>query len=291
MVFRIILLCILGSSLSSCKLSEREVMVPAYIYINKPKFVTNSDNSQGFASAMINDLWLFDNEIIRGLYAVNAKVPVQREGITNIRLTNGVKGDGNGEQRIIYPMYTSYTQVDTLVPNKTDTVTATFTYLENAVFPFIEDYDGNGTRFEFNPTLKQIGDTVIRDNGPGAWLPGNNSGRIELKSAAQGAILEMYSQVYTKWPQFTPFFLEMDYKGNIPITVGLYATNPAGETSQFPMFITRPIENWNKLYLNMEAEINKRGAGIQYRLFFRFSKGSVANPEAWLDNIKIVYLD
>ena len=54
----------MGSSLSSCKLSEREVMVPAYIYINKPKFVTNSDNSQGFASAMINDLLGINIEVV-----------------------------------------------------------------------------------------------------------------------------------------------------------------------------------------------------------------------------------
>lgn len=277
--------------LSSCKPTDREVMLPSYVYVAKPKFVTPSDNSRGYPSAAINDIWVFDNELVRGLHAIGSKVPIQRRGKTNIRFTAAVKSDGNTEQRIIYPMYTSFSKAYDLVELETDTVEASFTYLDNAVFPFIEDFDGNGSRFEYNPALKQFGDTIIRDRGAGALNPGNFAGRVELKSTDERGVLELYSQVYTSWPLYTPFYFEMDYKGTIPITVGLYATNASGETKQFPMFITNPKESWNKLYLNLEPEINDRGAGIQYRLFIRFSKGSVANPEAWIDNLKIVYLD
>jgi hypothetical protein len=228
---------------------------------------------------------------VRGLHFIGANVPIQKVGKTKIRFTTAIKSDGNLEQRVIYPMYTSFSKEVDLVQLETDTVEATFTYLSNTVFPFIEDFDGNGSRFEYNPALKQVGDTIIKDKGEGAFTPGNFAGRIELKSADPKGILEVYSQVYTSWPRFTPFYFEMDYKGNIPITVGLYATSSSGETKQFPMFITNPISQWNKIYINFEPEINKRGTGMQYRLFLRFSKGSVPNPEAWIDNLKIVYLD
>lgn len=276
--------------LNSCK-ADREVVLPSYVYVAKPTFTTPTDRSKGFASAAINDIWVFDNEIVRGLHAIGTKVPIQNTGKRNIRFTAAIKSDGNSEQRIIYPMYTSFTAPYDLKALETDTVNATFTYLDNTVFPFIEDFDGNGSRFEYNPALKQVGDTIIKDKGEGALVPGNFAGRIELKSTDPKGVLEVYSQVYTNWPRFTPFYFEMDYKGNIPVVVGLYATNAAGETKQFPMFITNPIEKWNKLYLNLEPEINDRGAGIQYRIFLRFSKGSVANPEAWIDNLKVVYLD
>jgi len=277
--------------LFGCKVSDREVFLPSYVHVAKPVFKTPSDNSQGFPSAAINDLWVFDNEIVRGLHVIGANVPIQKVGNTKIRLTAAVKSDGNLEKRVIYPMYTSFSKEVDLVQLETDTVEASFTYLGNTIFPFIEDFDGNGSRFEYNPALKQVGDTIIKDKGVGAFSPGNFAGRIELKSTDAKGILEVYSQVYTNWPRFTPFYFEMDYKGNIPITVGLYATNASGETKQFPMFITNPIAQWNKLYLNLEPEINSRGTGMQYRLFMRFSKGSVANPEAWIDNLKIVYLD
>ncbi len=276
---------------ATCKVSDREVYLPSYVYVAKPKFVTKSDNSQGYPSAAINDLWVFDNEIARGLHATGSKVPIQRTGKTKIRVTAAIKSDGNSEQRIIYPMYTSFSKEFELTELGTDTVEGTFSYLENAIIPFVEDFDGNGSRFEYNPALKQVGDTILKDKGIGALNPGNFAGKVVLNSVDPKGFLEVYSQVYTNWPIYTPFYFEMDYKGNIPIVVGLYATNSSGETKQFPMFITNPIENWNKLYLNLEPEINDRGAGIQYRLFLRFSKGSVANPEAWIDNLKIVYLD
>ncbi len=278
-------------SLFGCKVSDREVFLPAYVHVAKPIFKTPTDNSQGFPSAAINDLWVFDNEFVRGLHYIGSNVPIQKVGKTKIRFTAAVKSDGNLEKRVIYPMYTSFSKEIDLVQLETDTVEASFAYLSNTVFPFIEDFDGNGSRFEYNPSLKQVGDTIIKDKGIGAFVPGNFSGRIELKSAEKNGILEVYSQVYTSWPRFTPFYFEMDYKANIPITVGLYATNSSGETKQFPMFISNPISQWNKMYINFEPEINKRGTGMQYRLFLRFSKGTVANPEAWIDNLKIVYLD
>jgi hypothetical protein len=72
----------------------------------------------------------------------------------------------------------------------------------------------------------------------------------------------------------------------------MYATSNNGtEVSKFPVYVANPKSGWNKLYLDLESEINQRGAGVQYRIFLSFSKGTVANPEAWIDNLKVVYLD
>jgi hypothetical protein len=166
-----------------------------------------------------------------------------------------------------------------------------FTYVENTVFPIIEDYDQSGLEFEYNNQYKQAGDTIIKDNSSGAWLPGNYSGRVELKSGVSGSFLEIYSKVFSDWPLFTAFFLELDYKCNIPIIIGLYATNKNLETTRVTMFIANPKTNWNKLYLDLQPEISSRGNNMQYRLFFTFSPEGIANPEAWIDNIKVVYLD
>jgi hypothetical protein len=179
-----------------------------------------------------------------------------------------------------------------LTENKVDSVQPIFTYVENAIFPFVEDYDGNGLQFEYNPQFKLNGDTIIKDKSDKAWLPGKNSGRVQMGSGASSEyILEIYSKVYNNWPIYTDFYLEMDYKGNIPITVGLYATNAQFETSRVKMYITNPKEDWNKLYLDLQPEINSRGRNMQYRLFISFNRADVPNPEAWIDNIKIIYLD
>ncbi len=275
--------------LSSCK--QKDVMIPSYLHLNASQLDTKTDKSQGYPSAKIDDYYVFSNGETRGVLAVNSTMPLQNIGKTRIIISPGIKYNGMTEQRAIYPMFNFYQKEIDLAAERVDTVKPVFTYVENTIFPIIEDYDKNGLEFEYNPQFKQIGDTIVKDNSSGAWLPGNYSGRIELKSAVTGSFLEIYSKVFSDWPVFTPFFLELDYKGNIPIVIGLYATNKNLETTRVRMFIANPKTNWNKLYLDLQSEISSRGANMQYRLFFTFSPEGVVNPEAWIDNVKVVYLD
>ncbi len=275
--------------ISSCK--QKEVMVPSYVYLSPAQLITKSDGSQGYASAKTEDLYVFSNGETRGIIAANSTIPLQNIGKTNIRISPGIKYNGMAEQRAIYPMFKYFEKDYDLKAGVVDTIKTVFNYVENTVFPLIEDFDGGGLSFEYNPAFKQIGDSLIKDNSSNAWMPGRNSGKVVLNSGVAGSFLEVYSRVFSNWPRFTPFYLEMDYKGNIPITVGLYATDAQLTTSRFAMFILNPKTGWNKLYLDLEPEINKRGANMQYRVFLSFNKGDVVNPEAWIDNLKVVYLD
>ncbi|MBP7512272.1 MAG: hypothetical protein KA981_10095 [Bacteroidia bacterium] len=274
----------------SCK--KKEVMVPSYVYLAQSTLTTKFDNTQGYPSAGVNDYYIFANGEVKGLFGVNATIPLQQIGKTNIKISPGIKYNGMSEQRIIFPMFNFYEVDMDLGAERVDTIKPKFTYVENAVFPLIEDYDGSGLAFEYNPQYKNIGDTLYKDNSAAAWLPGENSGKVELKSSESSSTLELYSKVFNNWPRFTPFYLELDYKGNIPITIGLYVTTNGGtEVNKFPVYVTNARTDWNKLYLDLESEINQREAGAQYRVFISFSKAGVANPEAWIDNLKVVYLD
>ncbi|MDZ4668013.1 MAG: hypothetical protein SGJ00_09025 [bacterium] len=274
----------------ACK--KKDVMIPSYTYLAPSTLQTKFDNTQGYPSQKVEDYYVFANGEIKGLYAVNTRIPLQQVGKTNIKISPGVKYNGMAEQRIIYPMFNFYEKDLTLMEEQVDTIKPLFTYVENAVFPLIEDYDGSGLAFEYNPQYKNVGDTLLKDNSAGAWLPGQFSGKVELKSDNTSSTLELYSKVFNNWPRFTPFYLELDYKGNIPIVIGMYATSNGGaDVSKFPVYVANPKLGWNKLYLDIESEINQRGAGVQYRIFLSFNKGSVVNPEAWIDNLKVVYLD
>lgn len=270
---------------------KKEVLVPGYILMGPPTLITKSDNSQGFPSALVEDYYVFHAGAFRGIYGLGAHVPIQGNGSTPIRLSSAIKYNGMAEQRAVYPFFTDYSTALNLKEGVVDTVRPVFSYLDNTVFPLIEDYEGSGLALEYNTQSKQAGDTLILDNSNDAWLPGKYSGKIQLNSAVPDSYLEMYSKVFSDWPRFTPFFLELDYKGNIPIVVGMYATTSFGEVSRFPMFILNPKDGWNKLYLDLETEINKRGPGIQYRIFLGFAKGNTPNPVAWIDNLKVLYLD
>ncbi|OYU96515.1 MAG: hypothetical protein CFE21_09015 [Bacteroidetes bacterium B1(2017)] len=284
------LLIVIISILSSCK--SKEVMIPSYVYLSPGQLITKSDGTQGYSSAKIEDFYLFSNGETRGVMSVNSRVPLQNIGKTTLKISPGIKFNGLAEQRAIYPLFNYYSKDFNLSENKVDTIKPVFTYVENALFPFIEDFDGSGINLEYSTQFKSNGDTLVKDNSSSSWIPGKNSGKITLNSTNPQDILMMYSKVYSSWPRFTPFFLEMDYKGNIPITVGLITTEISTGTVKFKtLYITNPKSDWNKLYLDLETEINTAGTNMQFRLFFSFAKAGVTNPEAWLDNLKVIYLD
>jgi hypothetical protein len=287
---RIVYVSLLLVVLAAC--AKKEVMVPSYVYLKAPGLNTKADNSQGMASALVEDLYVFSNGETRGVMSVGSTIPLQNTGKTTVKIGAGIKLNGMAEQKAIYPMFNYYEQVLDLSAEKVDTIKTVFTYVENAIFPMIEDYETNGFELQYNPQYKLTGDTLVRDNSAAAWKPGTYSGRVMLNSPNAGTFMELYSNVYNNWPRFTPFFLEMDYKGNIPIIIGLYATDNQGVTKQFPIYVAYPKSGWNKLYFNLASEINLRDPNTQYRVFLRFSKESnVSNPEAWIDNLKVVYLD
>ncbi|MDP1727518.1 MAG: hypothetical protein Q8M15_12095 [Bacteroidota bacterium] len=288
----IIPVCIALMGLNACK--TKEVMIPSYLYIKPAVFTTKADLSQGQASATINDIWVFENEVVRGNFALKTTIPIQREGQTTIRISPGIKHSGNSEQRVIYPMYTTFVKPVNLVPNQVDTLEPSFTYVENTVFPLKEDFESSGFAFEYNPQYKQTGDSIISDNGLDAWLPGKTSGKVVLNSGIDKTVLEIYSQVFKNLPRASPIYLEIDYKCNVPFVFGLYATDLTGNTSKIPVYVINEKSNWNKIYFNLDFEIASRPAGTSFRFFFQFRnslENPVPSPNIWLDNIKIVYLD
>lgn len=286
---RLSLSVLLLAMLSSC--SKQAVEVPAYLYLDSPRLLAKADKSQGYPSGIVENYYLFSVGDFRGLYGLGARVPLQLSSPTQIRVTPAVRYNGMADQWVAYPFFADFDTTIAFKPEQVDTLRPTFRYLENTAFPLIEDYDGSGLTFEYNTQYKQVGDTLVRDNSAGAWKPGDYSGRVQLNSGVAGSFLELYSKVYSNWPMFTPIYLELDYKSNIPVVVGLYASNSNGDVSKFPMYVLNPKEDWNRLYLDMQPEINKRGAGMQYRVYLSFDRGEVSNPSAWIDNIKVVHLD
>ena len=267
-------------------------MVPSYLFAKPYTFTTKDDRSEGAASSDIKDYWIFENEYIRGSFGIPSDIPIQKNGKTPIRVSAGIRRSGQEEERMIYPLYTSYTTEVDLKPNQTDTIIPSFTYLENCVFKFMEDFDKNGVEYEYNPAFKQVGDTIIKEKSAASWSPDSYSGKVVLTH--DNSILEIYSEVFKTLPKYSPMFFELDYKNNVPFTVGIYVTESDGTVDQVPLIVLKEKDTWNKLYFDLESEISSRPADTQYRIFLRFSNiiaAPIANPEVYIDNLKLIYLD
>jgi len=275
---------------SQCKTDQ--AMVPGYLHIKSPQFNTKADGTQGYNSYDFKDYWVFESGIFKGSYAIPSEFPIQKEGKTVIRIGAGIKHSGQNEERMIYPLVKNFIDTVDFKPNQTDTIWPVFSYQDNAVFKLVEDFDKNGLSLEFNPVFKKDGDTLIKYNGDDAFVKGNNSGKIVLKQ--DSSILELYSPVLNNMPKFSPTYLEIDYKNDLPFTIGIYATEIDGSVKQIPLIVLTPKSQWNKLYLDLETEIAYHPIGTQFRIFLRFSNNltsPVQNPSVLFDNLKLIYLD
>ena len=95
------LLCLLG-----CEIINPEETIPSYIEINQFNLNTNYD--QGTNSNKIEDVWVFIDDNLQGIYALPAILPVLKEGKHKIELKAGIKKNGISASRGYYPFYTSY---------------------------------------------------------------------------------------------------------------------------------------------------------------------------------------
>jgi hypothetical protein len=81
-------------------------------------------------------------------------------------------------------------------------------------------------------------------------------------------------------------YLELDYKCNVPFTVGLMDSD--GKESA--AIVVNKQENWNKIYVQLATSVNSLISN-RYKVYFRFIRenGSTDTKEVYLDNIKLLY--
>src|SRR4051812_12547604 len=100
---------------------------------------------QGSGSHKITDLFLYVNGQFQGSYPAGNLMPIVSKGQpVTINVLAGIKNNGIGETRLVWPFY-QLIQVDTFVETgKTIDRAITFEYKASATFTFIESFDGAG---------------------------------------------------------------------------------------------------------------------------------------------------
>lgn len=273
----------------SCDIANPEEAIPAYLQIEKFDFSTTTE--QGEPSEQITDVWVFVNDLSLGVYELPATVPSIAIGTQNITIFPVIRENGVRSTPIIYPFYKRFETTLDLQIEETVTIKPTTSYVNNAVFELIEEFDGDGHLLKGgNPNAVKIVEEV------GQVLLGDEEA-IEFTSTTTFIDLPTSEGLSV--------FLEFDYKTNVKIEVGLVGidpnpTNPVNATVYtlelcFNLALC-PINRWNKVYVNME-EILAISQLPGYKLAFRVSTndtgdGNAASetPAAFIDNIKFIRL-
>jgi len=248
------------SLLSSCVAFEGEQSIPAYIHIDTIRLTTNPA-IQGSKNAKIIDAWVYAGDELIGAFELPATFPVLKSGLQSIRVQGGIKMNGIASTRIYYPFYKPYTKEITLTEEETDTLHPVITYLDYTVFKWMEDFENGGSSLE--ATAKS--DTMpVVVNGAGNVCEGSFAGGLFLGDSMQ--IIECATMEAYTLPTNQVVFLELNYKTNNVLTIGVYGNSP-GQTIQTPVIVLNHSANWNKVYINLTPTIGSMNHPNNFKLF------------------------
>lgn len=274
-------------SLTTCDLINPEEQVPAYLEINEFSLSTQA-GSQGSADERITEVWVFVDGVFLGMYDLPALVPVLKAGPTEIRVEAGIRDNGIASFPDIYPFYEPYKVNLDLKANETSTINPTTTYISEAKFAFIEDFEDTRPRV-FTEILN--GTTEIERTQDDVF-EGNYSGRFSLTRENQ-PVLEIASSALLSGllENGVYVYLEVNYKADAPVVWGFVGEpDPiAGPIGYYDPGFSAKGE-WNKIYFNLaqllfDTQLDEYQIGFQAFLL----EESPDSSTILLDNIKLVH--
>lgn len=260
--------------------------VPSYIEI--PSVVVSTNELQGAATSKITDVWVSVNDELLGVWELPARVPALYEGNVEVRVVPAIKRNGMYDDRLRYPFMEAYIADIDLVKEQTTRVDPVVTYFEQTDF-WIESFDDPGTLVSTTPasdttllrfTPAQAPDLVLDDSPCGGFVLEGDRDYIRLFTDEDFDVFG------------GPIFLELDYRTNIPFTIGvIYEFN--GLPNAQPYVIVTPTLRgdgstfWNKIYVDLSPVFNLGVTGRDIFIEATLPSGT-STAQVLLENIKIV---
>ncbi|GCD77145.1 hypothetical protein JCM31826_06270 [Thermaurantimonas aggregans] len=298
MTRRLLLYLLFSIYLLSC--SFEKAPIPAYLYIPDVEMVTDYV-TQGTASHGINSVWVTLENRELGVYELPARVLIPVEGEQSITLRYGISANGIRSMRDVYSMLQPVNETFNFQQGKSyyfeasnDSIPKAL-YRENAKVIIVEDFDGLGISLQ--RTEKSDTDIVKVTHPDSIFFntqkPEINvaSGRVPLKPG-QTLVEIATSNRYVLPKNGQKVYLEMNFSGNQPFTVGIFA-NLFDRVVQAPVVQVRPTPGeWRKIYIDLTPEVSGNPNALDYQIFMGAVKPETNSPatEFLIDNLKLVYL-
>ena len=189
--------------------------------------------------------------------------------------------------RAYYPFYQPYETTVDLVAEQIDTINPTVTYYENKIH-WMEDFETAGI------SLMKFGvsDTnFIQTQDSTKVFEGQSSGVVNL-DAAYDYVCSVSDDIFDIPQDQSAVLLELNYKTNVPLGIGMYAVLTTGQNEKIETMIIKPNTSWNKIYINLTPSANVSSNTTGFRIYFEaYKPDTIATAEILLDNIKLLYTE
>lgn len=285
MQYRLVIGVFIAMTFSAC-FKDQEPGTPAYIRVEGIQVQLD----RGSTSSAITDAWIgVDGQTLgAGTFPVEFPVIINENFDTNsIRVQAGVKRNGVTNTRMIYPFYAPVIIRKPLQPGETVTINAVTGYDAATKVKVVEDFE-DPNQPNFTDDLDRNPNTGVRFQTVDVF-EGNASGQIYLDSSnleCTVASTERYTDLVG--PSALPVYLELNFKTNTPVQVGLRAHLRSGGFQTIYKYGLNPTETWRKIYFDFANEVfGTNAAG--YTVIFRALRNANVEPKIYIDNVQILH--
>ncbi len=260
----------------------------AYLYV--PAFSVVVDGQP--EPSAITDVRVVLGAESLGFYPLPARIPILGTGLRRVRLEPVVQRNGRSEERTVYDPYEAFEADLQLLAGRTDTIRPVIGYAEGANVVFTESFE--------SPTSALILDLVDSVSAPLTQLTGAGvrtglgSGRIAF--SRDEPVFEVASTTLPGVSSTTRrIWVEFDYRGEVPLIVGLVGDNPtalpAGASRADRYSIgARDRADWQKFYFDILDAANREfvESGFRVALLAQVQADSAESRSVFIDNLRVV---
>lgn len=279
-----ILLFLLAGSQGCQYLYEPDAGMPAYIYVPGVT-VSTTYALEGSSSHNVQDIWVYIDDEVQGIYQLPARIPILKQGEVKMRLNGGILLNGVSNTRAAYPHYAGFDTLINLVPGETDTIVPALRYNTAIEFVWKEDFELQGFTLRRNP---QSDTTLIRTNDTAYVFEGNSSLLAFVDNTRSFFICET-NAAFSLIRDGSNQFIEINYRNNVPLSVGYIAYAPDGSSFEQPIVVLNPSDVWKKQYINLTPFIGGN-SGYTYRIILAaiYNRNDGQIGQIQVDNLKLI---
>lgn len=268
---------------AGCSFFDSDSRQPAYLQIDSATITTTIP--QGGDSHGIEDVWVYVDGQIIGVYPLPATVPIIPTGSTQeVRLVAGVKENGVNSGSKEYPFYEPISESIDFVAGETVTRSLTYRYIEDAVFDFVDGFEGNtllDLDFDENETDIQLSTDEAKT--------GSYSCKFVVNSEDREMVVTSVNSVPEERSKGGAIYLELDYKGDQALLIGVL-TEERGTLEERYIFATRPTNEWTRFYIDLTGTIsNDIVKSYRVLLGVGYENTSVTEGTVYVDNLRFVH--
>jgi hypothetical protein len=272
---------------SSCNIVNPPEQTPTYVHIDS--FIFNHTSASSVNTHQITNVWVYYNNNPVGAFDLPATVPIIATGSGSLELSPGITIDGLNSLTGVYPFYAIDTSTLVAQPGKIIDRVPHTQYYSSVLFHPISNF----TSYDFKSWTDNgnipFGSTAPIGHAPDSLVePGySSSGIIQLVAGVTDSSIDSNSIAFVI--PTGAAFIEVDYKCDVPIQLGLQANVSGFSTTPYYLAGIYPSAVWQKFYLSV-ADFAGQYKGTTYNLYIRaVLPPGKATGRVLLNNIQLVH--